>query len=61
MLASASIDFHLTDSYFVVAHLPLRSVRVASVFALFSGIHYWFPEVHGSTCCTKMGQDPVLV
>jgi cytochrome c oxidase subunit 1 len=46
MLASASIDFHLTDSYFVVAHFHYVLFG-GSVFALFSGIHYWFPKFTG--------------
>jgi cytochrome c oxidase subunit I len=46
MLASASIDFHLTDSYFVVAHFHYVLFG-GSVFALFAGIHYWFPKFTG--------------
>jgi cytochrome c oxidase subunit 1 len=46
MLAAASIDFHLTDSYFVVAHFHYVLFG-GSVFALFSGIHYWFPKFTG--------------
>jgi len=56
MLASASIDFHLTDSYFVVAHFHYVLFG-GSVFALFSG-PYWFPKFTGDVC-TKDGPNPV--
>src|SRR3954470_23544085 len=46
MLASAPIDFQVTDSYFVVAHMHYVLFG-GSVFALYSGIFYWFPKITG--------------
>ena len=46
MLASAPLDFQLTDSYFVVAHFHYVLFG-GSVFALFAGIYYWFPKAFG--------------
>ena len=46
MLGSPALDFHLTDSYFVVAHFHYVLFG-GSVFALFAGIYYWFPKFTG--------------
>jgi cytochrome c oxidase subunit 1 len=46
ILASPSIDLHVTDSYFVVAHFHYVLFG-GGVFALFSGIFYWFPKFTG--------------
>jgi cytochrome c oxidase subunit I len=46
MLASAPLDFHTSDSYFVVAHMHYVLFG-GSVFALYGAIYYWFPKFTG--------------
>jgi cytochrome c oxidase subunit 1 len=45
-LASLSVDIHLTDTYFVVAHF--HYVMVGSMlFAFLAGFYYWWPKMFG--------------
>ena len=46
MLAAPAIDFHVTDSYFVVAHFHYVLFGTI-VFATYSGIYFWFPKMTG--------------
>jgi cytochrome c oxidase subunit 1 len=46
LLASPPVDFHVTDSYFVVAHFHYVLFGTI-VFAVFSGIYFWFPKMFG--------------
>jgi cytochrome c oxidase subunit 1/cytochrome c oxidase subunit I+III len=49
------IDWQLTDSYFVVAHLHYVFVG-GSLFGLFSGLFYWFPKITGRMLSEKLGK-----
>jgi len=46
ILASPPLDFHLNDSYFVVAHFHYV-VFGTVVFAMFAGFYFWWPKFTG--------------
>jgi cytochrome c oxidase subunit 1 len=46
ILASPPLDFHVSDTYFVVAHLHYV-VFGTVVFAMFSGFYFWWPKWTG--------------
>ncbi|MEV5510072.1 aa3-type cytochrome oxidase subunit I [Streptomyces orinoci] len=46
ILASPPMDFHVTDSYFVVAHFHYV-VFGTVVFATFAGFYFWWPKFTG--------------
>ena len=59
ILSSPALDFHLSDSYFVVAHFHY-TVFGTVVFAMFSGFYFWWPKLTGRMLDEKLGQDPLL-
>ena len=50
-LAVVSVDVHLTDTYFVIAHFHYVMVG-GTLLAFLGGLHYWFPKF-----CGKMYHD----
>ena len=55
MLAAPAIDFHVTDSYFVVAHFHYVLFGTI-VFATYSGIYFWFPKMTGRFLDEPLGR-----
>jgi cytochrome c oxidase subunit 1 len=55
ILASPPLDFHVADSYFVVAHFHYVLFGTI-VFAVFSGIYFWFPKFTGRFLDERLGK-----
>ncbi|MDG3008881.1 cytochrome c oxidase subunit I [Rhodococcus sp. D2-41] len=55
LLASPPLDFHLTDTYFVVAHFHYVLFGTI-VFATYSGVYFWFPKMTGRMLDEKLGK-----
>jgi cytochrome c oxidase subunit 1 len=55
LLASPPIDFHVSDSYFVVAHFHYVLFGTI-VFAAYSGIYFWFPKMTGRMLDERVGK-----
>src|SRR5450756_708158 len=55
MLASPPIDFHVSDTYFVVAHFHYVLFGTI-VFAVFAGIYFWFPKMSGRMLNESLGK-----
>ncbi|WP_175084360.1 cytochrome c oxidase subunit I [Candidatus Frankia nodulisporulans] len=55
LLASPPIDFHVSDSYFVVAHFHYV-VFGTVVFAAFGGTYFWFPKATGRMMDDRLGK-----
>jgi cytochrome c oxidase subunit I len=55
LLASPPLDFHVTDSYFVVAHFHYV-VFGTVVFAANAGIAFWFPKICGRMLDERLGK-----
>jgi cytochrome c oxidase subunit 1 len=45
-LGNSTIDIHLHDTMFVVAHFHIV-MGVASFFGMFAGVYHWFPKMFG--------------
>jgi cytochrome c oxidase subunit 1 len=55
LLASPPIDFHVNDTYFVVAHFHYVLFGTI-VFAVFAGVYFWFPKMTGRLLDDRLGR-----
>jgi cytochrome c oxidase subunit 1 len=55
LLASPPLDFHLNDTYFVVAHFHYVLFGTI-VFSVFAGIYFWFPKMTGRMMDERLGK-----
>jgi cytochrome c oxidase subunit 1 len=55
LLASPPVDIHIHDTYFVVAHFHYVLFGTI-VFAVFSGIYFWFPKMFGRMLDERLGR-----
>ncbi|MBK4347775.1 aa3-type cytochrome oxidase subunit I [Lacisediminihabitans changchengi] len=55
ILASPPLDFHVSDTYFVVAHFHYV-VFGTVVFAMFAGFYFWWPKWTGKMLNERLGK-----
>jgi len=55
ILAAPPLDFHVSDSYFVVAHFHYVIFGTV-VFAMFAGFYFWWPKFTGKMLDERLGK-----
>jgi cytochrome c oxidase subunit 1 len=55
ILATPVLDFHMSDSYFIVAHFHYVIFGTV-VFAMFAGFYFWWPKLTGRMLNEKLGK-----
>jgi heme/copper-type cytochrome/quinol oxidase subunit 1 len=53
--AAVPVDWQLTDSYFVVAHIHYVLFG-GTMFTVFAGFYYWFPKITGRMLSERLGK-----
>ena len=59
-LATMSLDLHLHDTYFVVAHFHYVMMG-GTMFAFLGGLHYWWPKITGRMYNETLGSIACLI
>jgi cytochrome c oxidase subunit 1 len=54
-LAAYPVDWQLTDTYYVVAHMHYVLFG-GSVFGIFAGLYYWWPKIFGRMLNERLGK-----
>jgi len=55
ILASPALDWHVTDTYFVVAHFHYVLFGTV-VFSMFAGFYFWWPKLTGRMLDERLGK-----
>jgi cytochrome c oxidase subunit 1/cytochrome c oxidase subunit I+III len=55
MTASVPVDWQLTQTYFIVAHIHYVLIGI-NVFPVVGGVYYWFPKVTGRLLGERLGR-----
>ncbi len=55
ILSAPPLDFHVSDSYFVVAHFHYV-VFGTVVFLMFAGLYFWWPKMTGKMLNERLGK-----
>jgi cytochrome c oxidase subunit 1 len=55
ILASPPLDFHVSDTYFLVAHFHYVLFGTV-VFTMFAGFYFWWPKFTGKTLDNTLGK-----
>jgi len=55
MLAMVPLDIHVSDTYFIVAHIHYVLFG-GSLFTIFAGIYFWFPKMTGRMFNERLGK-----
>lgn len=59
-LGTLSVDVHLHDTYFVVAHFHYVMMG-GTIMAFFGGLYYWWPKITGKMYFERTGQISAIM